>query len=79
MEKYSQQLSNFTTDDNWCHLLSSLRIPTSDVQHNSRKRLCPDVLSVPMCPHLPYLTCFANYTKLWRLYRKNKNISIQAS
>ena len=58
MEKYSQQLSNFTTDDNWCHLLFSLGIPASGVQHNSLKCLCPDVPRVPMCPHLPYMLIY---------------------
>ena len=54
MEKYSQQPSNFTTDDNLCHLLYSLDISAFGVQHNSQKSLCIDVPHVLMCPQLPY-------------------------
>ena len=62
METYIQQLSTFTADDKWCHLLSSLGIRASDIQQNSQKCICPNVPRVPMCPRLPYgMTVPTNY------------------
>ena len=64
MEKYIQQLSTFTTDDKWCHLLSSLWFPASDILHNSQKCICPNVPRVPMCPRLPYIQAISGGGRL---------------
>ena len=51
MEKYLQQLSNFTADDKWCHFLCSIGIATSDTQDNSQKCICPNVPPSPLLQH----------------------------
>ena len=47
-----QQLSTFTTDDKWCHLLCSLEIAAPDVQRNTQKCV---YLNVPCVPYFVIL------------------------
>ena len=79
MEKYIQQLSTFTTDGKWCHLLSSLGIPASGIKHNSQKCICPNAPGVPMCPRLPYIYVYIDtklLTNTHNAFGRNRNDAV---